>query len=282
MNQELYNEMASQIMTTVINACIIAFVIVVCFIIIKSFLNSLLKPSKKSKKKNAVPFIDCIKFLYNKTTKQHNRVGYPKRYTTSNSAEAIKQSEDVFSGRLGEGLSEMELYRVNDTGRRGISIRNIYVPKSSGEITEVDLVYVTTKGIFVIESKNYSGWIFGDEHSQMWTACYPNNQRYKFYNPIKQNNMHVKWMAKYLNMHIPMYSITVFSDECELKKVEIEHAYNFVIKRNELFECVCSIWDHMEPCMTDEQVTMVANLLKGLTNVDFDIKEKHINSIQNK
>ena len=38
--------------------------------------------------------------------------------------------------------------------------------KEDGETSEVDLIFITQKGIFVFESKNYSGWIFGDEKSR--------------------------------------------------------------------------------------------------------------------
>ena len=55
--------------------------------------------------------------------------------------------------------------------------------KEDGETSEVDLIFITQKGIFVFESKNYSGWIFGDEKSRNWTAMLPNKQKHQFYNP---------------------------------------------------------------------------------------------------
>ena len=42
-------------------------------------------------------------------------------------------------------------------GRDGKILRNVYVPKENGETSEIDVLYITQKGIFVIESKNYSG-----------------------------------------------------------------------------------------------------------------------------
>lgn len=69
-----------------------------------------------------------------------------------------------------------ELKLVRFLGRKGKILRNIYVPKDNGETSEIDLVYITQKGIFVFESKNYSGWIFGDGKSMYWTASLPNGQ----------------------------------------------------------------------------------------------------------
>lgn len=45
---------------------------------------------------------------------------------------------------------------------------NLYLPKPDGGTSEVDVVMICEKGIFVFESKNYSGWIFGDEGKPMW------------------------------------------------------------------------------------------------------------------
>lgn len=50
---------------------------------------------------------------------------------------------------------------------------NLYIPKDSGETTELDVVLLHESGIYVLESKNYSGWIFGTETQQYWTQTLP-------------------------------------------------------------------------------------------------------------
>lgn len=90
-------------------------------------------------------------------------------------------------GRHGEKLTVRELRLVKSLGRSGQILRNVYVPKANGDTSEIDVIFITQKGIFVIESKNYSGWIFGDEKAGYWTAMLPNKLKNKFYNPIKQN-----------------------------------------------------------------------------------------------
>ena len=95
-----------------------------------------------------------------------------------------------FIGKRGESLTARELKLVDLLGRKGKILRNIYIPKENGDTSEIDLLYITQKGIFVIESKNYSGWIFGDEKSTNWTASLPNGQKNRFYNPILQNKTH--------------------------------------------------------------------------------------------
>lgn len=50
---------------------------------------------------------------------------------------------------------------------------NCYLPKSNAEKTEVDVILIHESGIYVLESKNYSGWIFGTETKPYWTQTLP-------------------------------------------------------------------------------------------------------------
>ena len=42
-------------------------------------------------------------------------------------------------------------------------VRNAYIDMNENKKTEIDIIAISTKGIYVIESKNYEGWILGDE-----------------------------------------------------------------------------------------------------------------------
>ena len=164
--------------------------------------------------------------------------------------------DDEWVGRRGEKLTEKELKRVGRRGFEGEILRNIYLPKENGETSEVDVVYITQKGIFVIESKNYSGWIFGDEKSQKWTMSFPNGQKNQFYNPIKQNRTHVKWMRKTVGDDIPLFSIIVFSERCELKKISVESEDVWVIKRDRLDHTIRTIWDSVPNAISDANIAL--------------------------
>ncbi|MDM5232918.1 nuclease-related domain-containing protein [Lysinibacillus pakistanensis] len=55
---------------------------------------------------------------------------------------------------------------------------NAYIPKRNlDELTEIDLLYIDRTGLYVLESKNYSGWIFGNEARQQWTQTMPNRKK---------------------------------------------------------------------------------------------------------
>lgn len=115
-------------------------------------------------------------------------------------------------GHRGEKLTERELKLVKLLGRDGKVLRNVYVPKENEGTSEIDVLFVTQKGIFVIESKNYSGWVFGNEADRYWTVTLPGRQKNRFYNPIMQNGGHVKWLKRYLADDTPLFSVVAFSE----------------------------------------------------------------------
>lgn len=123
-------------------------------------------------------------------------------------------------GQYGEYLTEYALLSRSMEGYYAV-LKNLYLPMK-GKTTEIDLLMIHEKGIFVFESKNYSGWIFGSEDQLKWTQCFKSGQREHFYNPIKQNRTHIKALATFLNMPEDAFSsYIVFSERCELKKIPL-------------------------------------------------------------
>ena len=190
--------------------------------------------------------------------------------------------DENWTGRRGEKLTERELKLVQLLGRKGKVLRNVYLTKGNGETSEVYVIFITQKGIFVFESKNYSGWIFGDEKSQKWTAMLPNKQKNQFYNPILQNKTHVKWMRNYVGEDVPLFSIIVFSERCELKKVTVESPDVKVIKRDRTYAAVRDIWDQSPDVISEEKINELYDNLAKLTNVDEAVKAAHIDNINQK
>lgn len=188
-------------------------------------------------------------------------------------------------GKHGEDLTEKKLNLINLFGRKGKTLRNIYIPKDNGETSEIDLVYITQKGIFVLESKNYSGWIFGDAVSQYWTSCLPNGERNRFYNPVKQNRTHIKWLSSYLSgasLTVPLFSVIVFSERCELKKVPEDSDDVMICNRDMLYWKIRSKWDKLLDTVSDADSEKVYQLLSRLTIVSEAQKQAHIDSITKK
>lgn len=73
-------------------------------------------------------------------------------------------------GQISEEFLAHKLDIKKETQYGGKILRNIYVPTPNGNTTEIDVLYITRKGIFVFENKNYAGYIFGNEKNKNWTV----------------------------------------------------------------------------------------------------------------
>jgi hypothetical protein len=84
--------------------------------------------------------------------------------------------------------------------------------------TQVDHILVSRFGVFVIETKNYSGWIFANESDAKWTSVHF-RLKYRFQNPIRQNFRHVLAVQNLLEF-VPreaIKSVVVFCGNAEFK-----------------------------------------------------------------
>jgi hypothetical protein len=84
--------------------------------------------------------------------------------------------------------------------------------------TQVDHILVSRFGVFVIETKDYKGWIFANATHESWTQVLF-RLRFKFQNPIFQNNRHVRAVQRLLDF-VPLEairSVIVFTGEAEFK-----------------------------------------------------------------
>lgn len=185
-------------------------------------------------------------------------------------------------GERGERLTEKELNLIRLFGRDGKILRNLYLPKEEGssETTETDIVFITVKGVFVIESKNYSGWIFGNEKETKWTATLGNGQKNRFYNPILQNKTHIKSIRRYVAESTPIFSLIVFSERCKLKKVTWESPEVEVINRDETYAAIKTIWNQNPDVLSSDQVMLFYERLLPFTQVSEDVKKRHIDAIK--
>ncbi len=184
-------------------------------------------------------------------------------------------------GEFGEYASE---YVLNNRALTNLSyiktIHNVYVEKD-GFTTEIDIIAITEKGLFVLESKNYSGWIYGDEKSDKWMQILVSGQKNQFYNPIKQNAGHIKKLADYLEIHPEcIFSYIVFSDRCELKKKPADTDRIKVIKRNQLLWRLKDELKNGQIYFTPAEVDDIYNRLFPLTQKTREEKSQHIENVK--
>ena len=191
----------------------------------------------------------------------------------------IKHNGDI--GAYGEYLTQ---YLFNSVRFKGYykTLQNIYVPYKDST-SEIDVLVAHKKGIYFIESKNYSGWIFGSENQQQWTQMLNKNAKERFYNPIRQNKTHIKALSEYLQIEpSKMKSYIVFSERCELKKVPENTDQYVITKRNYLLDLINRDMTDKQDILTNEEIDEIARKLEPLTNASQEVKDKHIENIEKK
>ena len=84
--------------------------------------------------------------------------------------------------------------------------------------TQIDHILVSRFGVFVIETKDYSGWIFADAKHEKWTQV-KWRRKSRFQNPIFQNARHVRAVRNLLDFLPPetVKSIVVFTESAQFK-----------------------------------------------------------------
>ena len=159
---------------------------------------------------------------------------------------------------------------------------NLYVPRDNGKTSEIDVVMFHPKGLFVIESKNYSGWIFGNESNRQWTQTLPvgygESHKERFYNPIMQNATHIRAIRKFIDNTIPVYSVIAFSDKCTLKDVTVKSNVIVTYYSDLLREIKYKLSEINNYYMTPELLNETYNRLSQYANADEYTKFQHIHN----
>lgn len=96
-------------------------------------------------------------------------------------------------------------------------LRDVTLPYEGGT-TQIDHVVVSRFGIFVIETKNLSGWIYGSEWDSHWTQSF-GHFRVEFQNPLRQNHAHLRALQALLGLRATKFhSLVVFTGKSEFKR----------------------------------------------------------------
>ena len=162
---------------------------------------------------------------------------------------------------------------------------DLMIKKNNNKFSQIDMVIPTKEGIIVFEVKEYSGWIFGSGNNTNWTQILAyGEKKYKFYNPIKQNNTHITELKKTLKQFqkIPFFSIIIFFGDCELKEINYIPYGTYIVKAQRIFEVLDLIKTENEPTSYTNKREVVDTLKKLVSlgeNVEY--QKKHIENIKN-
>ena len=179
-------------------------------------------------------------------------------------------------GVIGEGVSRL-FFMGLDTNEYKV-LHNITLQTTEGKTTQIDHVIVSIYGVFVVETKNYQGWIYGNEIDRQWTQVIY-KKRQQFYNPIKQNQGHIKalkgMLPEYKN--IPFISIINFSPKATLKEIQIHSSHVYVVYTHRVNSIIKSM---KAPVLSNSEIISITERIQQQNNRS--LSSEHIMNIRNK
>ncbi|ADE38248.1 NERD domain-containing protein [Candidatus Puniceispirillum marinum] len=121
-------------------------------------------------------------------------------------------------GWLGEQETSDSLHSSLDADLYSIH-ENVIIPSGNGRhgTTQIDHIVISAFGLFIIETKNMDGWIFGNEKQAKWTQIHY-QAKHQFQNPLRQTFRQKIMLANYLGLNRRnIHELISFVGDCEFK-----------------------------------------------------------------
>ena len=116
-----------------------------------------------------------------------------------------------------------------------------------------------------------------------WTQWLNPKTKTHFYNPIRQNKSHIKFLKTIIEESIPIFSLIVFSNTCNISKCPHESENLWILNRRFASQKVDEIMDSVTyEAISQNKVEKIHDILMNYTQVSEEVKKKHIADIKNK
>ena len=185
-------------------------------------------------------------------------------YREAHSAEEKGAEGELFVARSELGRLPQDLFSV---------FNNVILPTAEGT-SQIDHVVVADQGIFVVETKNYQGTIYGNDRSSEWHQYLGENE-YPFHNPLHQNYGHLKSLSNILQLPERLFvPIVVFPNQTKLN-IETQNA---VLHSYELADYIRNYIS--DSSLTEEQIQSTCEVLSKANGIDPAVRKQHVQQVQ--
>lgn len=185
----------------------------------------------------------------------------------------IRVNRSRIKGSWGEYKVARQLKKLNPEEYKVI---NRLLFRTEDRSSQIDHVVVSRFGIYVIETKNFKGWIHGADSSEYWVQSIY-SQKNEFRNPVKQNWSHIYALKNILGEYgkITYYPIVVFAGRAQLRNV---YSSTPVIYRWDL--CDTILHNRATSCLSAEQVNEIAYILNSVNRKFINAKRDHVQQVR--
>lgn len=183
---------------------------------------------------------------------------------------------------------------IGDLGERKVSyylanlpcedyyVFNDLLIREGNYTTQVDHVVISHCGVFVLETKNVHGKVYGSENTEFWKQYLPDTgykrygftKEHQFRNPIWQNEGHIKTLRRLVfGNDLPIYNIVVFPNEVDL----FVTADNDVLR---MWEVVSRIKQHREVVLSTDHMNFMRRRLLEVVSTKEKDRIEHLENVQ--
>ena len=176
-------------------------------------------------------------------------------------------------GAFGESLLAAVLRRKLDASIYHV-LNDIYLPLDDGSTTQIDHVVVSPFGVFVIETKTYKGWIFGNPRDAQWTQVL-HKRKSRFQNPLRQNYLHVQRLVGLTGVLADVvHSVVAFSGEATFKTKLPPEVMHFA----DVADYILSFKSKMIP--QDDVEEIVATIVRVDGAIPASVRKAHVANLR--
>jgi hypothetical protein len=196
-------------------------------------------------------------------------------------------SKSIRKGELGEYKINIQLDQLPKDCKY-LSDLLVSNSKSRTGYSQIDHLVISPYGLFVIETKNYSGEIKGKRNDKNWLV----NNRFKMFNPLRQNYGHVKAIESITQSYkkinfISMISFTMrcrFSIDPELRQISSNELIIYDVELTEFIgrKLIRLSAENSEPFLKNEDIIHIYNLLVKANIMDPKIRVEHVEKASGK
>lgn len=121
----------------------------------------------------------------------------------------------LLRGWIGEKKASLHLWL--SLSRKSYHRFHDIILNSQNGTVQIDHLIISVYGLFIVETKNKKGWIFGNEHEATWTQSIYGHH-YPFQNPLRQAFRHKKVISEILHIdESAVHTIIYFAGDCTFK-----------------------------------------------------------------
>jgi hypothetical protein len=226
--------------------------------------------------------------LLSSILKKKKEVKKPQKDTNSTKPKNDAQKVANRKGELGEYKIDIQLDQLPKEFKHlsDIQIKNT---KAKSGYSQIDHIVISPYGIFVIETKNYQGTVYGDYDRKIWSV----NGKFKMMNPFTQNYGHIQALKSFVDeeFHNHFISMVSFTKRCTFKIDDLTirkiASDNLLVYDVELFDYIhrkVSVLklENEQPILTEDDINMMYHAIEKANITDKSLRDEHVKSLQGK